>query len=258
MNAQERQLLEDFLHQLASVQGLDKDPEADALIRQQSARQPDALYLTIQRSLLQAQALDAAQARIQALEQKVRELEAATPVAPPPAPRSFLSGLAGGWGRAPEPASSYPAAGSMIGSQVGQRAGVGYGAPTAPAPAFQAAPAPAAGGGMGGFLGTAAMTAAGVAGGMFLFNGIEHLMNGGSNAANMAGNLAGNTPVTENITENITENVTNNYGSDAASNVSGNQPDTTQVADSGDSGDSGGGWFDDGGFFDGGGDDDIV
>ncbi|KAF1021099.1 MAG: hypothetical protein GAK30_02123 [Paracidovorax wautersii] len=258
MNAQERQLLEDFLHQLASVQGLDKDPEADALIRQQSARQPDALYLTIQRSLLQTQALDAAQARIQGLEQKVRELEAAVPVAPPPAPRSFLSGLAGGWGRAPEPASAaYPAGGgSMIGSQVGQRAGGFYGAPAAPAPAYQTAPAaaaPAAGGGMGGFLGTAAMTAAGVAGGMFLFNGIEHLMNGGSNAA---GNLAGNGPATENITENVTENVTNNYyGNDATSNASGSQPDTTQVADSGD---SGGGWFDDGGFFDGSGDDDIV
>ena len=47
MTPQERTLLEDFLSKLARVQGVDKDPDADALIRQQAARQPDALYLSL-------------------------------------------------------------------------------------------------------------------------------------------------------------------------------------------------------------------
>ena len=75
MTPQERTLLEDFLSKLARVQGVDKDPDADALIRQQAARQPDALYLVIQRSLLQEQALEASQARIQALEKQVGQLQ---------------------------------------------------------------------------------------------------------------------------------------------------------------------------------------
>ena len=129
MTPQERTLLEDFLSKLARVQGVDKDPDADALIRQQAARQPDALYLVIQRSLLQEQALEASQARIQALEKQVGQLQdaarAATPApAPAPAPRSFLGSLsASGWGRSPEPAPAVPEPaaarpGSLIGSPV--------------------------------------------------------------------------------------------------------------------------------------------
>ena len=62
MTPQEQQLLEDFLQRLSAVQGVSKDPQADALIQQQLAGHPDALYLLVQRSLLQQHALDSAKA----------------------------------------------------------------------------------------------------------------------------------------------------------------------------------------------------
>jgi hypothetical protein len=235
MHAQERQLLSDFLQQLVQVRGLDKDGEAEALIRQCGAQQPDALYLTVQRTLLQQQALESAQARIQQLEQQLARLQApAQPVQP--ASRGFLSGLsASGWGRAPqaEPvaaATPQPAA-SMIGSQLGAAPGLPAGArPGWPASAAAAAPARSS---AGGFLGQAAMAAAGVAGGMLLFNGIEHLMQDKPNEAEAQ---AGSSPAPD-------------HAADSAS--------ASPLADNSDSNDSGG-WFGDGGFFDGGGDDEVV
>ena len=122
MTPQERALLDNFLDRLAGVQGMDKDPEADALIRQRAAGQPDALYLSIQRALLLEHALEGAQARIAALEQQVSELQAASRQQQEARPaRSFLGGLLGGdaWGKAP--ARAAPAGGSMIGSEIGQR-----------------------------------------------------------------------------------------------------------------------------------------
>ncbi|OVZ64778.1 hypothetical protein CDO44_00795 [Pigmentiphaga sp. NML080357] len=233
MTPHERTLLEDFLNKLAGVQGVDKDAEADALIRQQAARQPDALYLTIQRALLLEHALADAKARIAELQQKIDDLEARPPAK---SSGSFLGGLLGGdaWGRSSrrEEASSGP----LIGSRLGQRAGLPVGNPGAPQSYAQS---PAAGG-MGSFLGNAAATAAGVAGGMFLFNGIEHLLGGGANAAAQA---AGNAPVSETITENIT----NNYGTDAGQDGTGDlQADASQDGD---------GWLDEGDSF---GDDDFV
>ena len=47
MTPQERTLLEDFLSKLARVQGVDKDPDADALIRQQAARPVSYTHLTL-------------------------------------------------------------------------------------------------------------------------------------------------------------------------------------------------------------------
>jgi len=198
MTPQERALLDNFLDRLAGVQGMDKDPEADALIRQRAAGQPDALYLSIQRALLVEHALEGAQARIAALEQQVGELQAASRQQEARPARSFLGGLLGGdtWGKAP--ARSAPASGSMIGSDIGQRPEYRPAAPAAPY-----AGVPTAGGAMGSFLGNAAATAAGVAGGMFLFNGIEHLMGGG---AGQAAHLAGSAPASETITQNVTNN----------------------------------------------------
>jgi len=142
----------------------------------------------------------------------------------------FLDGNA--WGNAPAAASARP-----------QPAAPAYVPPAAPAyaaaqpaaPAYQAAPAPSSGffgGGMGSMLGTVAATAAGVAGGAFLYQGIEHLFNGssGSGLAHQNGLSA---PV-ENI-ENTTVN--NYYGSegdrksDLASNDSGSGDTSSDLAD---------------------------
>jgi uncharacterized protein len=141
MNTQERAQLEQFLDGLVAVKGIKKLPDAEQLIRQAVARQPDAAYLLVQRCMLLDLALSQAKARIAALE----EAQGSS--------GSFLEG-----GYQPNQAARYasPPPGA---------------ASPAPPPAY-AAPA---GGGGGSFLGQVAATAAGVAGGEFLFEGLEHL-----------------------------------------------------------------------------------
>ncbi|HJW26687.1 MAG TPA: DUF2076 family protein [Rhodocyclaceae bacterium] len=149
MQAQEREQLVHFLHQLTQAPSVQKDTEADALIREACARQSDAPYLLVQRALLVEQALQQAQAQIGRLQGELDQARSAAH------PGGFLDGNA--WGNpAPRPASSV--------------------APAAPAyQAAQATPAPAASWGSG-WLGNVATTAAGVVAGSFLFQGIEHLL----------------------------------------------------------------------------------
>jgi hypothetical protein len=152
MQAQERELITGLFGRLQPFESQQRDAEAEALIRESVARQPAAPYLLVQTVLVQEQALKAAQERI-------AELEA----------RTGTAGASGFLGSAPKigpwgsPAGSQPDA---------PRASV----PTTRSP-LQAAVAPQAGGGS--FLRTAMATAAGVAGGALLFEGIRNLM--GSN-----------------------------------------------------------------------------
>jgi len=184
MTPQEQQLLEDFLARLRSAGAVAKDPQADALIRDRLAGQPDAAYLLVQRTLLLEHALENAKAQIAQLQQ----------AAPPPAPASFLGQ---GFNAGPPPLPPAPASQAAPGWR--ERL-FGGGAGTAePAPVA----APAARG--SGFLGAAATTAAGVAGGMFLFEGVESLL-GGHHGGFLGG--AGAPP-------QVVENVTNNYYDDA-------------------------------------------
>jgi uncharacterized protein len=170
MTPQEQQLLDDFLQRLAAVNGVTKDAQADALIRQQLAGQPDALYLLVQRSLLQQHALDVAKAQIAQLQAQLAGQQGGS---------SFLGGQQPAWGSAPPPMP-----------------------PQQPAPSwrerlFGGAPAAPQGGGSS-FLSSAARTAAGVAGGMFLFDGLENLFGG-----HRGGFFGGGQPeVIENVTEN--------------------------------------------------------
>jgi uncharacterized protein len=152
MTSQERRMLQDFFIQLTQVKGVTKDQDADALINSVTARQPDAVYLLVQRAFVQDQALRNAQAEIARLQSEV-------PVSKSVAGGSFL-GSASAWG---QPASDLSR--------------------TQPAtPVFGAAPVNVGGkpsffsSGLGSLLGSAATTAAGIAGGAFLFQGIENLM----------------------------------------------------------------------------------
>lgn len=170
MNPQERSLLENFLAQLVQVRGVNKDPEADRMIAQAVRQQPDSTYLLVQRALLLTQALDQAKARIAALEQA----EGARG-------QGFLDAGASGWAN---PSGQSPSGPSSFRGQPSTQ-NPGYGPPPSAyspyaAPAAYPYSAPAAypaqgGGGFSGFLGQAAATAAGVAGGEFLFQGIENL-----------------------------------------------------------------------------------
>jgi hypothetical protein len=151
MQSQERDLIAGLFGRLQPFESQPRDPEAEALIKDFVARQPASPYLFVQTVLVQEQALKAAQERI-------AELEAQAGAAP--AAAGFLGSAPkiGPWGSQAQAA-----------------------APQAPVPStrspLQAALAPQPAG--GGFLRTAMMTAAGVAGGALLFEGIRGLM--GSN-----------------------------------------------------------------------------
>ncbi len=160
MQQQERELISGLFDRLKPFESQPRDGEADQFIRGLAMQQPASAYLLVQTVLVQEQALKAAQERI-------AELEAKTAAEPPAAP-SFLGSAPrlGPWGAA-APRTSVPSTAPP--------------APPSTRSPLQAAvssppPPPAAG---GGFLRTAMMTAAGVAGGALLFEGIRNLM--GSN-----------------------------------------------------------------------------
>jgi len=187
MTPQENQLLQDFLAQLARAQVATKDPDAQALIVRALAQQPDAAYLLVQRALLLEQALKQAQAEIAQLQEQGS---------------SFIGG-----GRT-QSQSPTPAPGAAPVS--------------AYTPSAQVSPrAAASGSGWGSFLGNAAAPAAGVAGGAFLFQGLENLFGHGGSGG--SGFLGGSAP-----TGPVEDTTINNYGSVAASPdlASADDPDT--------------------------------
>src|SRR5258708_35766215 len=106
MTPQERDLITHLLSRLSQAGGQPKDPEADALIRQAVAAQPDAPYYLVQTVLIQDMALSNAQSRIHELEQ---QLAAARPA--PSQPTSFLGGPFGGGSSTPAGTGGGPRAG---------------------------------------------------------------------------------------------------------------------------------------------------
>ena len=92
MTPDERILLTNFLNDIRAARAGAKDAEAEAMINQALAGNPDAAYLLVQHTILSDQALQAAQARIQALE-----------TAQGGAQTSFLGGAR------PQPATAVPA-----------------------------------------------------------------------------------------------------------------------------------------------------
>ena len=77
MSPQEIQSLQDFLNQLTQVRGIAKDPQADALIANAVARQPDAAYLLVQRAMLIEQALNNAKTQIASLQSQMQATQSA-------------------------------------------------------------------------------------------------------------------------------------------------------------------------------------
>jgi len=223
MTPQERSLLESFLAQLVQVRSVNKDPEAERLIARAVEQQPDATYLLVQRALLLGQALEQAKTRIAELEETGRGQGFLDPNASGWAsPSGPSSGAAGRAGYAPAPGNSGPSYGTGApgfgpayggGTSGGGPAiggAPGYGAPTYGAtPVYPAYGAPPVGGGFSSFLGQAAATAAGVAGGEFLFQGIENLFGhhgGGFAGGGLAGSGFGGGGLEAVPTEDVTIN----------------------------------------------------
>ena len=142
MTPQETEALKNFLQQLVAAQVGSKDPDAEQQIQLAHARQPDALYLLVQRAMIQDQALAQAQMQIASLQAEVQRLRES-------GKSSFLSG---GWGNS----SRVSAGHSSLNQGFSQ-------AQTYPAPNSWSAAAPASGGSS--WLGTMAATAGGGAAG---------------------------------------------------------------------------------------------
>lgn len=152
MTEQERQLLNNLLNNLVATPTGQKDPQAEDMIRRALSRKPDSTYLLVQRTLLQDIALQNAQSRIDALEQQLRQ---AQPISDSRTSGGSGSFLGGGWNQ------SYPQSQQNWNVQ----------------PSPSSIPQPNA---FSGFLKSAATTAAGVAGGALLFQGLENLFDRGS------------------------------------------------------------------------------
>lgn len=240
MTPQEARPLQEFLAQLTQVRGVEKDPDAGALIAEAMTKQPDAGYLLVQRSMLLNQALESAKATITQLQSELASRS--TPASP--GSSRFLD-PASAWGRS----ASAPTAGSaLLPSQNSP-----YAFQSSPQASPQASPqtsfqmnsqpgstaaaqsltpvqVPAKAGffsGGGGFLGNVAATAAGVAGGAFLFQGIESMMghHDGSNFLGQNAATGSNAGTPENTTVN------NFYESDGSTKTSGTNAETTNSAE---------------------------
>jgi hypothetical protein len=223
MTPDERTLLQTFLSDLTTSRAGQKDGEADRMISDALRSSPDAAYLLVQHAIISDQALHAAKDQIAQLQAQLRSLPAP---APAPQPSRFFGGQSQGpspWAQAaavPPPQDQYP-------YQPPQQSGGFFG----PGPFNR-------GGGLGSFLRTAGTTAAGVAGGALLFDGISNLFGGhregfgGFGGGGFGGGFGGGQP------EEIIEN--NYYGSDQGGGGFGG----------GDSGWDTGGGGDDSGSFD--------
>jgi len=141
MTPNEKALIEDLFTRLRANVGSQRDGEAEQLIAGEMQKTPGAAYALAQTVLVQDQALRQAHDQLKAAQQQAAQPQ---PAPPPAQGGGFLDRL------------------GLGGGQAGN----------APAGADQ-------GGGGGGFLRGAFQTAAGVAGGALLFEGVRSLFSGG-------------------------------------------------------------------------------
>jgi len=235
MNQQERDLLTNLVTRLRQSPPQDRDQEAEGMIGDLVRDKPDTPYVLAQTVLIQDYALHQAQARIADLEQQLQAQSQRHEGG------GFLGAIFGG-SKPPQPQ---------------------------PQPSYQPQPAyaqPAQGPWGQAPVGAAPTTAAGIAGGALLFEGIESLFGGhgyGGFGGVGYGGIGGGGFMPQ---PGITETVVNNYygdagpgSADAGATQADFQPDNGGFDQGGNltdaSFDQGGGFDDGGGDFGGGGDD---
>lgn len=201
MTPQERELLTNLVNRLRQSPQQDLDQEAESMINDLVSEKPETSYILAQTVLIQDYALHQAQARIAELEKKAQEGKHEG---------GFLSAIFGGNKPAqpdPRPQPSYQPQPSYAPQP--QPAAGPWGPAPQPAPQYFVQPV-----GQPSFLRSAATTAAGIAGGALLFQGIESLFGGhpgfGYGGFGGAG-FGGFAPQ-----PGITETVINNYNDDPA------------------------------------------
>ncbi|WP_288855047.1 DUF2076 domain-containing protein [uncultured Pseudomonas sp.] len=175
MNSEEQTLIDGLFSRLqqAETDSAPRDAQAEARIKEHMARQPAVGYYMTQSILVQEHALQSLDAQNKQQAQQIQQLqdELQRAKATQPAPASgggFLSSIFGGGSREPQPASSNTGGGWR------EPARPAFGQP-APQQNYQPPQAPVAAPAGSGFLGGAMKTAAGVAGGVLLAEGISSL-----------------------------------------------------------------------------------
>ncbi|WP_330211531.1 DUF2076 domain-containing protein [Pseudomonas sp. AM4(2022)] len=175
MNSEEQTLIDGLFSRLqqAETDSAPRDAQAEARIKEHMTRQPAAGYYMTQSLLVQEHALQALDAQnkqqAQQIQQLQDELQRAKSAQPAPASGGgFLSSIFGGGPRDPQPAPSNSGGGWR------EPARPAFGQP-APQQNYQQPQAPVAAPAGSGFLGGAMKTAAGVAGGVLLAEGISSL-----------------------------------------------------------------------------------
>ena len=175
MNSEEQTLIDGLFSRLqqAETDSAPRDAQAEARIKEHMTRQPAAGYYMTQSILVQEHALKSLDAQNKQQAQQIQQLqdELQRAKATQPAPASgggFLSSIFGGSSRDPQPAPSNSGGGWR------EPARPAFGQP-APQQNYQQPQAPVAAPAGSGFLGGAMKTAAGVAGGVLLAEGISSL-----------------------------------------------------------------------------------
>lgn len=185
MNSEEQTLIDGLFSRLqqAESDSAPRDAQAEARIKEHMTRQPAAGYFMTQTVLVQEAALKSLDEQNKQLTRQVQQLQAelqSNNKAQTPAPSSggFLSSIFGGGSRDPQPAPTQSAAPANSGWREPGRpsfnsppAPQGFGAAPAQPPYAQQQQQPVG----GSFMGGALKTAAGVAGGVMLAQGISSL-----------------------------------------------------------------------------------
>ncbi len=238
MTPQERDLLTNLVSRLRQAPSQDIDAEAEAMINDLVDEKPDTPYILAQTVLIQDYALHQAQDRIADLEHQLQGN-------PPKKSGGFLSAIFGGGDPPPQRPPQYQQ--QTYQQQTYQQPQPAYAPP--PSGPWGAPAQPS-------FLRSAATTAAGIAGGALLFQGIESLFHPGYGG--FGGGFGGGFVPQPGITETVVNNYYDSPNPDsgdrdfsphhdtAFDQGGGSDPGVTDVG------------FDDGGDFGGGGGDDFV
>jgi uncharacterized protein len=237
MSPEERQLLSGLFDRIQSAGGNPRDKEAEAFIQDAVKAAPYAPYLLAQTTIVQDQALRAANERLQQLEAQVRDLEQHAAQPQQQGSGGFLGGLGslfGGGSPTPPPPQATRAPPPGWGQQPPQQGWreppqQNYGQQPGPWGAPQGGPMGGGfgggpmGGQGGGFLKGALGAAAGVAGGVLLADSIKGLFGGSNNPLGIGAGVPGVDSALAGSRETI---VNNYYGDDAV-----RQQDAQQDAD---------------------------
>lgn len=167
MNNEEQTLIDGLFAKLkqAESNSAPRDAQAEARIKEHLAQQPGAPYYMAQAILVQEAAVNQLNRQVQQLQAELRQARAQPASAPAQGGGGFLSSIFGSGAREPTP----PPRPSSFSRQPGDGWRDGPSSPPPYSPPSGQAPAGR------GFLGGALQTAAGVAGGVLLAEGISSL-----------------------------------------------------------------------------------